>query len=149
MRVIIQKRCLWRRTSTCRGFARQKQMEFIVFYSVYTRIVDYVFYNIIHYFTESIVSHLPTTRSCGNREEQQSFPTFSDILNRYLMKIDIKKTKVNRDPVGNIELDNWTFDRVHRYKYTGSTQTCDGRCRVEIRHGIAMAKSASHNKCQL
>jgi len=75
------------------------------------------------------------------KDMQQSLATFNEILNRYLMKINIKKTKV----MVNIQLDNQTIDQVN--KYSGSTLTSDSKCSVEIRHRIAMVKrEPSHKK---
>lgn len=89
------------------------------------------------------------------KDMQQSLTVFNEILKRYLMKINIRKTKImvvskeSRVPTVKIRLDNKEIDQVHQYTYLGSILTSDSRCSVEIRHRIAMAKRAFIQKKQL
>lgn len=80
---------------------------------------------------------------------QKPLTTFNDILNRYLTKININKTKVmvlgkdSRVPIVDIHLDNQTIIQVvQRYKYLGSTLTSDSRSSVEKIYRITMVKRA-------
>ena len=65
----------------------------------------------------------------------------------YGMSINVKKTKViilgsSDEEFGEIKLNDTVLERVTKYKYLGSWITEDGRCDVEIRARIAMAKAA-------
>jgi len=89
------------------------------------------------------------------KDMQQSLTALTEILKRYLMKINIRKTKFmmvskeSRAPTVKIQLDNNEIDQVHQYTYLGSILTNDSRCSVEIRHRIAMAKRAFMQKKSL
>lgn len=86
------------------------------------------------------------------KDVQQSLTAFNEILKRYLMKMNIRKTKImvvseeSGAPTVKIQLDNKEIDQVHQYTYLGSILTSDSRCSVKIRHQIAMAKRAFLHK---
>jgi len=81
------------------------------------------------------------------KDMQQSLATFNEILKRYLMKINIRKTKVmvvskeSRVPIVKIKLDNKIIDQKQQHTYLGSILKSDSRCSVEIRHRIARMKN--------
>ena len=69
------------------------------------------------------------------------------VVERYGMRINIKKTKVmrsnktNGDPL-TIMLGGSQLEEVKNFRYLGSLLTADGSCEKEIRTRIAMAKAA-------
>jgi hypothetical protein len=72
----------------------------------------------------------------------------------YNMKINAKKTKVmkvSRKGGGTviINLEGQKIEQVNKFKYLGSWITDDGRCEVEIRSRIGMAKTAFNKRKEL
>ena len=73
---------------------------------------------------------------------------------KYDMKINVKKTKVMKisrkgDGVINIFVDGQKVEQVMKFKYLGSWITADGRCEVEVKTRISMAKDAFCKRKQL
>ncbi len=78
----------------------------------------------------------------------------NEISHQYGMKINVKKTKVmviSRKGGGavNITLNGVRIEQVAKFCYLGSWITDDGRCDVEIRSRIAMAKAAFNRRKEL
>ena len=72
----------------------------------------------------------------------------------YGMKINIKKTKTmvvsksGGEPV-NITLEGQLVEQVKQFKYLGSVITEDGKCEVEVKTRIALAKTAFSRRKEL
>src|SRR4029077_425302 len=91
-------------------------------------------------------------------DTERGFQRIMDNLNstaeRYGMKINIKKTKVMKvsKNVGgelNITINGNRIEQVSCFKYLGTTMTEDGRCEIEIKTRIALAKEAFNNRKEL
>src|SRR4029077_20838818 len=85
---------------------------------------------------------------------QRIMDNLNATVERYEMKINIKKTKVMKvsKNVGgdlNITINGNRIEEVSCFKYLGSTMTEDGRCEIEIKTRIALAKEAFNNRKEL
>jgi len=76
----------------------------------------------------------------------------ADICNVYGKEINVKKTKTMViSKTGNVHcsitVNKTALEQVSQYKYLGSWITEDGKCEMDIKIGIAMAKDAfwKHN----
>lgn len=62
------------------------------------------------------------------------------------MNINANKTKAVTKakfiPLVKFKIDNNLIEQIQQFKYLGSMITSDGRCSIEIRQRIAMAKNA-------
>jgi hypothetical protein len=72
----------------------------------------------------------------------------------YDMKLNIKKTKVMRvsregDGGVNIINEGERLEQVQQFRYLGALITSDGRCEMEIKTRIGMAKAAFNNRKEL
>lgn len=92
----------------------------------------------------------------SEKDMQRSLTAHVKILQEYQMKINANKTKTmvvtktKEIPLVKLEMDNDLIEQVQRFKYLGSTITSDGgRCSIEIRQRITMAKRAFMKKRQL
>uniref|UniRef100_A0A2S2QSL5 LINE-1 reverse transcriptase n=1 Tax=Sipha flava TaxID=143950 RepID=A0A2S2QSL5_9HEMI len=91
----------------------------------------------------------------SEKDMQKSLTTLTKILQEYQMKINAKKTKTmvvtkaKEIPVVKVEVNNHLIEQVQQFKNLGSTITSDGKCSIEIRQRIAMAKRAFTQKRQL
>src|SRR6218665_3927494 len=81
-----------------------------------------------------------------------------DELNRtakeYDMKENIKKTKVMKlsrkgEGVINITIDGEILEQVEQFRYVGALITIDGRCEIEIKTRMGMAKNAFNQRKEL
>jgi hypothetical protein len=88
----------------------------------------------------------------SEKDMQRSLTTLTKILQEYQMKINANKTKTmvvtkaKEIPLVKLEIENNLIEQVQQFKYLGSTITSDGRCLIEIRQRIAMAKRAFMQK---
>ena len=84
---------------------------------------------------------------------QRMITSLNQVVERYGMKINIKKTKIMK--VGrersniNVSINDERLEQVREFKYLGSTISEDGRCRREITYRIAMAKQAFNKRKEL
>ena len=72
----------------------------------------------------------------------------------YNMRINVKKTKVMKvcrkgDGAVNITLEGQKVEQVMKFKYLGSWITADGRCELEVKSRIGMAKAAFAKRKEL
>jgi hypothetical protein len=72
----------------------------------------------------------------------------------YNMKVNVKKTKVMKvsrkgGGIVNINIEGQKVEQVTKFKYLGSWITDDGRCELEVRSRIAMAKEAFSKRKEL
>lgn len=88
-----------------------------------------------------------------NTEEglQSTMNALNDTAKKYGMKINIRKTKVmkiNRSGGSDItiKVEGQKIEQVKKFQYLGAWITDDGRCEVEIKARIAMAKLAFSKK---
>jgi hypothetical protein len=58
-------------------------------------------------------------------------------------------TKAKEIPVVKLKVNNILTEQVQQFKYLGSTITSDGKCSIDIRQRIAMAKRVYTQKLQL
>ena len=89
---------------------------------------------------------------------QKGLQKIMDALQRtaqvYGMKINVKKTKTmrisrNGGEIVDIYIEGQKVEQVKKFKYLGAWITEDGRCEVEIRTRIALAKDAFTKKKEL
>ena len=78
----------------------------------------------------------------------------NEVVNRYKMKINEKKTKVMKigkevEEQIRITINGNTLEQVHQFKYLGSLLSEDGRSEKEIRSRIAVAKDAFNKHSEL
>jgi len=78
---------------------------------------------------------------------QEIVQKIADICNVYGMEINVKKTKTTAiSKTGNvlcsITVNNTALEQVSQYKYLGSWITEDGKCKMDIKTRIGMAKNA-------
>ena len=89
-----------------------------------------------------------------NNGLQQMMQELNETAKGYGMKINIKKTKVmvvskRGDVAAEITLDGEKIERVNKYKYLGVWITEDGRCELEVKTRIALAKEAFAKRREL
>lgn len=88
----------------------------------------------------------------SEKDMQKFLTTLAKILQEYQMKINAKKaktmvvTKAKEIPVVKLQVNNNLVEQVQQFKYLGSTIKSDGKCSIEIRQRIAMAKRAFTQK---
>lgn len=79
--------------------------------------------------------------------------SLNETIERYGMKINIKKTKVmkisNEKSEMIVSIEGEKIEQVKEFKYLGSTICEDGRCRREITTRICMAKQAFTKRKEL
>jgi len=76
---------------------------------------------------------------------QQVIQKIADICRSYGMEMNVKKTKTlviskSGNTSCNITVDNTPVEQVAQYKYLGSLITEDGKCDMDIKTRIGMAK---------
>ena len=77
-----------------------------------------------------------------------------EVGRKYDMKINVKKTKTMRisrrkGSVLNIIIEGKNVEQVKKFRYLGVIITEDGRCDVEIKTRIGMAKDAFNKRREL
>jgi hypothetical protein len=85
---------------------------------------------------------------------QNIMTKLNEVVNRYKMRINEKKTKVMKigkevEEQIQITINGNTLEQVHKFKYLGSILSEDGRSEKEIRTRIAMAKEAFNKHSEL
>ena len=85
---------------------------------------------------------------------QKVMDRLNDTARKYMMKINIKKTKVmkiSKKGGGKIDIyvNGERIEQVTKFKYLGAWLTEDGKCDVEIRSRLAMAKDAFNKRKEL
>lgn len=84
---------------------------------------------------------------CSEVELQEIITRLAEVCRDYGMQINIKKTKVmviskTRNVPCKIVIGGSELERVSQYKYLGTWITEDGRCELDVKTRIAMAKDA-------
>ena len=85
---------------------------------------------------------------------QRLMDRVNETSKRYGMKINVKKTKtmiVSKSGGGvvNVLVDGQKVEQVHQFKYLGSIIEEEGRCLVDVKARIGMAKNAFNNRKEL
>jgi len=85
---------------------------------------------------------------------QKLMDRVNETSKRYGMKINVKKTKtmiVSKSGGGvvNVLVDGQKVEQVHQFKYLGSIIEEEGRCLVDVKARIGMAKNAFNNRKEL
>ena len=88
------------------------------------------------------------------KELQEIMDKLVEVGRKYDMKINVKKTKTMRisrrgGSVVNIVIDGKNVEQVKKFIYLGAMITEDGRCDVEIKTRIGMAKDAFNKRREL
>src|SRR5215470_9981515 len=89
-----------------------------------------------------------------NEGLQEMMDKLNEKAQEYGMKINVKKTKVmkvSRNGGGevNIYIEGQRVEQTDKFKYLGSWLTDDGRCELEVKCRIAMAKEAFGKRKEL
>ena len=89
----------------------------------------------------------------GLQEIMEKLPVV-EVGRKYDMKINVKKTKTMRisrrdGSVVNIVIEGKNMEQVKKFRYLGAMITEDGRCDVEIKTRIGMAKDAFNKRREL
>jgi len=83
--------------------------------------------------------------SGSEKDLQNSLITLTKILQEYQTKINVNETEtmavtLKQKKSVKLEIDNNSIEQVKQFKYLGSTLISDGRCSIEIKQQITMAK---------
>ena len=85
---------------------------------------------------------------------QKMMDNLNNTAKKYNMKINVQKTKTmvvrwNGEGVVNIKIDGKRIEQVSSFKYLGSVISEDGRCLLDVKTRIALAKVAFNKRKDL
>jgi len=105
-------------------------------------------YNNLRYADDAVVM------TDNEADLQDLVSTVNDVCKDYGMAMNVKKTKTmvinkSRDTQCSVMVDGNILEQVSQYKYLGSWVTEDGRCDLDVKTRIGMAKDAFWKHKQL